>query len=75
MSVRKLKEQVDAMTRVIQQLINEINNTKDLSIGTLEVVKLMPDYDKALKDLKDNYEKQKPPKLELNDDKSWENNN
>lgn len=70
MSVRKLKEQVDAMTRVIQQLINEINNTKDLSIGTLEVVKLMPDYDKALKDLKDNYEKQKPPKLELNDDES-----
>jgi len=70
MSVRKLKEQVDSMTRVIQQLINEINNTKDLSIGTLEVVKLMPDYDKALKDLKDNYEKQKPPKLELNDDES-----
>jgi hypothetical protein len=70
MSVKKLKEQVHAMTRVIQQLINEINNTKDLSIGTLEVVKLMPDYDKALKDLKDNYEKQKPPKLELDDDKS-----
>jgi len=52
MSVRKLKEQVDAMTRVMQQLINEINNTKDLSIGTLEVVKLMPDYEEALKSLK-----------------------
>jgi len=69
MSVRKLKEQVDAMTRVMQQLINEINNTKDLSIGTLEVIKLMPDYEEALKKLKENYEENKPPKLELTDEK------
>jgi hypothetical protein len=65
MSVRKLKERVDAMTRVMQQLINEIQNTKELCVGTLEVVKLLPDYEKALEELKDNYEKEKPPKLEL----------
>jgi hypothetical protein len=64
MSVRKLKERVDAMTRVMQQLINEMQNTKELCVGTLEVVKLLPDYEKALEELKDNYEKEKPPKLE-----------
>jgi hypothetical protein len=69
MSVRKLKERVDAMTRVMQQLINEIQNTKELCVGTLEVVKLLPDYEKALEELKDNYEKEKPPKLELEDEK------
>ncbi len=69
MSVRKLKERVDAMTRVTQQLINEIQNTKELCVGTLEVVKLLPDYEKALEELKDNYEKEKPPKLELEDEK------
>ncbi len=69
MSVRKLKERVDAMTRVMQQLINEMQNTKELCVGTLEVVKLLPDYEKALEELKDNYEKEKPPKLELEDEK------
>jgi hypothetical protein len=69
MSVRKLKERVDAMTRVMQQLINEIQNTKELCVGTLEVVKLLPDYEKALEELKDNYEKEKPPKLELENEK------
>jgi len=69
MSVRKLKEQVDAMTRVMQQLINEIQNTKELCVGTLEIVKLLPDYEKALEELKENYEKEKPPKLELEDGK------
>jgi len=69
MSVRKLTEKVNAMTRVMQQLINEIQNTKELCVGTLEVVKLLPDYEKALNDLKDSYEKEKPPKLELEDGK------
>ena len=69
MSVRKLKERVDAMTRVMQQLIDEVQNTKELCVGTLEVVKLLPDYEKALEELKDNYEKEKPPKLELEDGK------
>jgi len=69
MSVRKINEKVDAMTRVMQQLINEMQNTKELCVGTLEVVKLLPDYEKALEELKDNYEKEKPPKLELEDGK------
>ena len=29
---------------------------KDLSIGTLETIKLMPDYDEALDELKKNLE-------------------
>jgi cell shape-determining protein MreC len=41
-----------AMTNVMQQVINELSMLKDLSVGTLETIKLMPDYSEALEKLK-----------------------
>jgi len=73
MSVRKLKEQVDGHESVLRQLVNELQNTKELCIGTLEVVKLLPDYEKALKKLTDNYEKETTTKLDLGDVKDNSN--
>ena len=35
----EMRNKVDALTRVIQQIIYDINETKDLSRGTLEVLK------------------------------------
>ena len=35
----EMQNKVGALTRVVQQLMGEISNLKDLSIGTLEVVK------------------------------------
>ena len=40
------------MTNVLQQLINEQMHLRELSVGTLEALKLMPGYDKAIEDLK-----------------------
>jgi hypothetical protein len=48
----EMQNKIGALTRVVQQLINEVNNIKDLSIGTLEVVKKMPKYKKAVDELK-----------------------
>jgi len=48
----EMQNKVGALTRVVQQLMSEINNLKDLSIGTLEVVKKMPKYKKAVDELK-----------------------
>jgi|TARA_R110002020_G_scaffold202991_2_gene406293 ATP-dependent protease HslVU (ClpYQ) peptidase subunit len=47
-----LEKKVEALIRVVQKLIHENENLKQLAFGTLETVKLMPDYDKALEDLK-----------------------
>ena len=70
MSVRKLKEKVDSMTRVIEHLLNETNHLRELGIGTLETVKLLPGYDKAIEQLKKNMaENNEPPKLELEDER------
>ena len=48
----EMQNKVGALTRVAQQLMREINNLKDLSIGTLEVIKKMPNYQKAVDELK-----------------------
>tara|TARA_Y100001937_G_C6913634_1_gene238546 strand:+ start:198 stop:413 length:216 start_codon:yes stop_codon:yes gene_type:complete len=53
-----MKNKIDAMTRVLQQLINEISHLRELGVGTLETVKLMPDYEDAIKKLKENMEEE-----------------
>ena len=53
-----MQNKIKSMTNIIQQLINEITHLRELSVGTLETLKLMPGYDQAIKDLKSNMEKQ-----------------
>ena len=48
----EMQNKIAAMTRVLQKLINEVGQLRDLSIGTLETVKKMPAYKKALDSLK-----------------------
>ena len=65
---------------VVQQLIGEFINLKDLAIGTMELVKELPDYDKALESLKTKIKIQADikkaaadePKLELPDEPKLE---
>ena len=53
----EMRNKVDVLTRVIQQIIYDINETKDLSRGTLEVLKKIPGYKKAVDELKTEIEK------------------
>ena len=48
----EMQNKIKALTNIIQHLINENTQLKDLAIGTLETVKLMPGYDKAIEFLK-----------------------
>tara|TARA_R100000900_G_scaffold20907_1_gene16977 strand:- start:48 stop:278 length:231 start_codon:yes stop_codon:yes gene_type:complete len=64
----EMRNRVETLGGVANQLIREINNIKQLSIGTLETVKLMPGYDEAIEKLKekareDSSEKQEPDSL------------
>ena len=65
----EMQNKIMALTNVAQQMINELNNLRDLSVGTLETVKLLPGYDKAIEELKSNLakkqEKNKEKKLEV----------
>ncbi len=48
-----LEKRMAAATNVIQQVINEVSQLKDLAVGTLETIKQMPDYEEAIEKLKE----------------------
>jgi hypothetical protein len=48
----EMKNKIESLTRVIQQMINELNILSTTAMGTLEAVKLMPGYKEAIEDLK-----------------------
>ncbi len=51
-----MKNKVEAATRVLQQIINEIGHLRELGVGTLETLKLMPGYQDAIEELKKKME-------------------
>ncbi len=46
-----LEKKVDALIKVVQQLLDENAYLKDLAVGTFETIKLMDDYEDALEKL------------------------
>tara|TARA_R100000479_G_scaffold134764_1_gene71909 strand:- start:2 stop:241 length:240 start_codon:yes stop_codon:yes gene_type:complete len=52
----EMQNKIKSLTNVMQQLINEITHLRELSVGTLETIKLMPDYQDAIDALKKQME-------------------
>lgn len=49
----EMKNKIETLGELYQEMTYEFNRLKDLSIGTLELVKKFSEYDKALEDLKE----------------------
>lgn len=63
-----LEKKVAALIGVIKQLMDESSNLRDLSVGTLETVKLMSGYKEAIETLQENIknkDEEQEKKLEL----------
>ena len=60
----EMQNKVEALGNALTRVINEMTNLKDLSIGTMELVKKLPDYDKALEKLKEQYKKKKDESIQ-----------
>jgi hypothetical protein len=45
----EMKNKIEALTRVMQRLMEEQSYMRDLSVGTFETIKLMPGYDEAIR--------------------------
>ena len=63
----EMQNKIVALTNVMQQVISELNHLRELSIGTLETVKLLPGYEEAIEQLKSNIldNKEEEKKLEV----------
>ena len=53
-----LEKKIQALIGVVQQLLDENAYLKDLAVGTLETIKQMPDYEKAIEKLKEQVAKE-----------------
>jgi len=53
----EMQNKIAALTRVVQQMINEMNILSTTAMGTLETIKLMPGYKDSIDKLKDQAEK------------------
>lgn len=62
----EMRNRIDILGKNIQIMINEMQNLKDLSIGTLETLKRMDGYEKALEEMKTSFlEKTDENKLDV----------
>ena len=52
----EMKKKIESLTNVVQFLMNEVNHLRELGIGSLETIKLMPGYEDAINDLKKQME-------------------
>ena len=48
----EMKNKIESLARVVQHLLTETNNLRELSVGTLETLKLIDGYDVAIEELK-----------------------
>ena len=48
----EMANKIKALTNVAQHLLNEVANIRELSVGTLETIKKMPNYNEAIESLK-----------------------
>ena len=64
----EMQNKIKALTNIVQQMINEMTHLRELSIGTLETIKLMPDYQDAIDALKKQMEENVEEKQKVKED-------
>ena len=50
----EMQNKIKALTNVVQHMINENTQLRDLAVGTLETLKFMNGYDEAIEKLKES---------------------
>jgi|TARA_A100000172_G_scaffold22231_1_gene12628 gas vesicle protein len=55
----EMKNKIQSLTNVAQHMMNELEYLRTVSMGTLETIKHMPDYEEALGKIKEKINKEK----------------
>ena len=53
---------IEILGQNVQQIIQELNNLRDLSVGTMSLIKKFPDYEKGIEALNKDLKKEKEKK-------------
>ena len=62
----EMMNKLDKLDNIMQEVIKEMMNIRSLSVGTLEALKRMEGYDKAIEKLKADADKEKVKAKEKN---------
>ena len=62
----EMLNKLDKLDEIMKEVINEMMNIRSLSVGTLEALKRMEGYDKAIEQLKADADKEKVKAKEEN---------
>ena len=54
-----MRNKIESLGQLVQMMHHELANIKDLAVGTMELIKKLPDYDKALEELKESIKEDK----------------
>jgi len=65
----ELQNKVETLGQVAQKLMTEVQQLTQLSVGTLETIKLMPSYGKAIKKLQEEIAKESSKREEAKADR------
>jgi response regulator of citrate/malate metabolism len=57
-------KKIDALIRVVQQILEENDYLKGMATGTLQLVKRMPDYEEALAKMTEELEAEEKAKVD-----------
>jgi uncharacterized short protein YbdD (DUF466 family) len=49
----EMQKKIESITRLMQHVFSEQQRLTEMTVGTLELLKLMPDYENALENLKE----------------------
>ena len=60
----EMKNKVETLGSLVQQIIQELGNLKNLSVGTLETLKKIPGYEKAIEELVEEQKKKEADNVE-----------
>ncbi len=58
----EMSNKIDTLGSAMNRVVQELTNLKDLSIGTMELIKELPDYQLALDKLKESLTKKEEEK-------------
>jgi|TARA_B100000902_G_scaffold391563_1_gene442441 predicted ATP-grasp superfamily ATP-dependent carboligase len=58
----EMRNKVESLGAALNKVIQELTNLRDLSIGTMQLVKKFPDYEKAIEKLKEELTKKEESK-------------
>jgi peptidyl-tRNA hydrolase len=61
----EMKNKVEALVRVLQQIMHEQQHLTTLASGTFETIKLMPGYDEAIKKMTERALEEKEKQLDI----------